>query len=183
MESLEIILENAGRRPDPAELVRLADRKNAYFRELIAGIGPGDLLPGIAELLAELRRRGVRTAVASMSHNAPEVLHRLGVRPLIDAVVDPASVAVGKPDPEIFLAAAEALGVRTDDCAAVEDAQAGVEAIRAAGMVAVGVGKRLEGAHWLVDDTRLITADALERLVAARGQRDERGAVAAAALG
>jgi beta-phosphoglucomutase len=178
MESLEIILDNAGRRPDPAERVRLADRKNAYFRELIAGIGPGDLLPGMGELLAELRRRGVRTAVASMSHNAPEVLDRLGIRPLIDAVVDPATVMVGKPDPEIFLAAAEALGVRPDDCAAIEDAQAGVAAIRAAGMVAVGVGEQLEGAHWRVDDTRLITADALERLVAARGQQDDRGAVA-----
>jgi beta-phosphoglucomutase len=175
MESLEIILEHAGRRPDPAERVRLADRKNAYFRELIAGIGPDDLLPGMGELLAELRRRGVRTAVASMSHNAPEVLDRLGIRPLIDAVVDPGSVMVGKPDPEIFLAAADALDVRTDDCAAIEDAQAGVAAIRAAGMVAVGVGTRLEGADWLVDDTRLITADALAALVSER-RPDDRGA-------
>ena len=78
MESLEIILEHAGRRPDPAETVRLAERKNAYFRELIAGITPADLLPGIGELLAELRRRGVRTAIASMSHNASEVRRPAG---------------------------------------------------------------------------------------------------------
>ncbi len=174
MESLEIILDNAGRRPDPVERVRLADRKNAYFRELIAGISPGDLLPGMGELLAELRSRGVRTAVASMSHNAPEVLDRLGVRPLIDAVVDPGSVKVGKPDPEIFLAAAEQLDVRPEDCAAIEDAQAGVAAIRAAGMAAVGVGARLEGADWRVSDTRRITADALGRLVASRGRKGDR---------
>ena len=78
-----------------------------------------------------------------MSHNVWDVVGRLGIEPLIDVIVDPASLVKGKPDPEIFLAAAERLGVRFEDCVGIEDARAGIEAIRAARMVAVGVGADL----------------------------------------
>lgn len=161
MESLEIILENAGRTANLQDSVRLADRKNAYFRELIQAITPADLLPGIGDLLVALRARGVKTAIASMSHNVWDVVRRLGIEPLIDVIVDPATLVKGKPDPEIFLAAAERLRVRFEDCVGIEDARAGVEAIKAARMVAVGVGHDLPGADWLVDDTRSLTVDAL----------------------
>ncbi|HEX7400264.1 MAG TPA: beta-phosphoglucomutase, partial [Candidatus Limnocylindrales bacterium] len=162
MESLEIILDNAGRTASLQDKVRLAERKNAYFRELIEGITPDDLLPGIGDLLAGLRARGVKTAIASMSHNVWDVVARLGIEPLIDLIVDPATLVKGKPDPEIFLAAAEQLGVRFEDCVGIEDARAGVEAIKAARMVAVGVGSDLPAADWLVADTRSLTVDALE---------------------
>jgi alpha,alpha-trehalose phosphorylase len=162
MESLDIILEHAGRAENLQDKVRLAERKNAYFRELIDAITPADLLPGIGDLLAGLRARGVKTAIASMSHNVWDVVRRLGIEPLIDLIVDPATLVKGKPDPEIFLAAAEHLGVRFEDCVGIEDARAGVEAIKAARMVAVGVGHDLPGADWLVADTRSLTVDALE---------------------
>jgi len=164
MESLEIILDSAGRTASLQDKVRLAERKNAYFRELIEGITPDDLLPGIGDLLAGLRARGVKTAIASMSHNVWDVVARLGIEPLIDLIVDPATLVKGKPDPEIFLAAAEQLGVRFEDCVGIEDARAGVEAIKAARMVAVGVGRDLPAADWLVADTRSLTVDALEAL-------------------
>jgi beta-phosphoglucomutase len=176
MESLEIILENAGRTENLQDKVRLADRKNAYFRELIAGITPADLLPGIGDLLAGLRARGVRTAIASMSHNVWDVVRGLGIEPFIDVIVDPAALVKGKPDPEIFLAAAEKLGVRFENCVGIEDARAGIEAIKAARMVAVGVGRDLLGADWVVANTRSITVEALDALftasrpMAARGQ-------------
>jgi beta-phosphoglucomutase len=170
MESLEIILENAGRTESLEDRVRLADRKNAYFRELIAGITPADLLPGIGDLLADLRARGVKTAIASMSHNVWDIVRRLGIEPFVDLIVDPAALVRGKPDPEIFLAAAEQLGVRCEDCVGIEDARAGVAAIKAARMVAVGVGRDLPGADWLVEDTGALTADALEALFQAERQ-------------
>jgi alpha,alpha-trehalose phosphorylase len=166
MESLQIILDHAGQTAELRDKVRLADRKNAYFRELIAAITPADLLPGMRELLEDLRARGIRTAVASMSHNVWEVVRRLGIEALIDVIVDPATLVKGKPDPEIFLAAAERLGVRFEDCVGIEDARAGIEAIRAARMVPVGIGTDLPGAAWLVSDTRLLTVDALADLVA-----------------
>jgi beta-phosphoglucomutase len=165
MESLQIILDNAGETPSLEDKVRLADRKNAYFRELIEQVTPADLLPGIGELLADLRARGIRTAIASMSHNVWDVVERLGIRELVDVIVDPAALVKGKPDPEIFLSAAEQLGVRFEDCAGIEDAKAGIEAIRAARMVSVGVGGDLD-ADWGITDTRDLTVDALARLFA-----------------
>ncbi len=164
MESLEIILEHAGRTESLEDRVRLADRKNAYFRELIKAITPADLLPGIAALLGELRAAGVKTAIASMSHNVWDVVRSLGIEDDVDLIVDPAALVKGKPDPEIFLAAAEQLGVRFEDCVGIEDARAGVEAIKAARMVAVGVGRDLPGADWRVDSTASLTRDALAGL-------------------
>jgi beta-phosphoglucomutase len=178
MESLEIILENAGRTENLQDKVRLADRKNAYFRELIAGITPADLLPGIGDLLAGLRARGVRTAIASMSHNVWDVVRGLGIEPFIDVIVDPAALVKGKPDPEIFLAAAERLGARFEDCVGIEDARAGIEAIKAARMVAVGVGHDLPGADWIVADTRSLTVHSLEALFASRNPRRPSAAAA-----
>jgi beta-phosphoglucomutase len=168
MESLQIILDNAGQTASLADRVRLADRKNAYFRELIEQVTPSDLLPGMGELLVDLRGRGIRTAIASMSHNVWDVVERLGIRSLVDVIVDPASLVKGKPDPEIFLSAAEQLGVRFEDCVGIEDARAGIEAIRAARMTAVGVGVDLAGADWSVTDTRELTLDALATLFGGR---------------
>jgi beta-phosphoglucomutase len=164
MESLDIILEHAGHTASLPDKVRLADRKNAYFRELIDAITPADLLPGIGDLLADLRAQGVRTAIASMSHNVYDVVRHLGIEDRVDAIVDPPTLVKGKPDPEIFLAAAELLGVRFEDCAGIEDARAGIQAIKAARMVAVGVGADLPGCDWLVADTRALTFDALAAL-------------------
>jgi beta-phosphoglucomutase len=165
LESLEILLAHAGRTGlSDAEKLALGDRKNGYFRELIAGVTPADLFPGIEALLRDLRAAGVLVGLASASHNAPEVVRRLGIGELIDASADVATIVRGKPDPEIFLAAAAALGVRPEDCAGVEDARAGVEAIKAAAMRAVGVGTDLPGADWIVDDTRRLTREAIARL-------------------
>jgi alpha,alpha-trehalose phosphorylase len=171
MESLELILEMAGQSMPPERKAVLAARKNSYFKELIASITPADLFPGVGDLLAELRAGEIGIAIASASHNAAEVVRRLGIGDRVDAIVDPSAIVKGKPDPEIFLAAAEQLGVRPEDCVGVEDARAGIEAIRAARMVAVGVGTDLPGAHWVVDDTRRLTLDAFARLFGGPDQR------------
>ena len=161
LDSLAIILEHGGATVSPGERGALAARKNGYYREMVAGITPSELLPGIESLLRDLREAGIPVAVASASANAKDVIDRLGIRSLVDLLVDPATVAIGKPDPEIFLRAAEGLRVRPECCAGVEDAQAGVEAIRAAGMFAIGVGGALVGTDWTVATTSELTLDAI----------------------
>jgi beta-phosphoglucomutase len=138
--SLELILAQSERLYTVAEKQALAARKNAHYQQLIATMTPAHLLPGATEVLGEAKTLGLRTGLASASRNGPEVLQRLGIADCFDTVVDPAALARGKPDPEIFLKAAAQLGVPASACIGVEDAAAGVQAIKAAGMFAVGVG-------------------------------------------
>ncbi|MGZ9585277.1 beta-phosphoglucomutase [Paenibacillus marinisediminis] len=142
MESLELILANSkdDRTYTPSEKMMLADRKNENYKQLIQQITPADLLPGIAQLLQDLRNADIRIGLASASHNAPMIVDLLQVASYFDVIVDPGTLKKGKPDPDIFLTAAALLGVAPDSCIGVEDAEAGIEAIRRAGMFAVGVG-------------------------------------------
>ncbi|HET6486149.1 MAG TPA: beta-phosphoglucomutase [Spirochaetia bacterium] len=162
-DSLRIILRHAGVSKDTGEVELLAEIKNGYYRELLQTITPARILPGMAELLRELRRRGIKTALASVSRNAAQILERLDIASSIDFVLEAGTVLKGKPDPEIFLRAAEGLGVPPRNCAGVEDARTGLQAIRAAGMFAVGIGADLPEAHWKLPDTRGLTADELGR--------------------
>ena len=163
MESLAIILRHAGRTMSDAEAQAFAGRKNDVYRTLISTLTPADLLPGIGELLAGLRAGGIRIGLASASHNAPAILDRLQIRDLVEYVVNPGEVSRGKPDPEVFLRAAEALGVPPRDCAGVEDAVAGIQAIKAAGMFAVGIGSGLTEADWTLASTAELTRQELQR--------------------
>lgn len=138
--SLEILLETASRPYTEAEKQELASRKNDYYREQIGHFGPRDLLPGAREAIESVRQAGLKVALASASRNAGLLLQRLGVAGLFDVVVDANHIRRSKPDPEIFLAAASALGVAPDECIGVEDAAAGIASIHAAGMAAVGIG-------------------------------------------
>ena len=134
-------------------MAALAEKKNATYRKLIRTITPAHLLPGMGALLAQLRAHGIRTALASVSHNAAEIVKRLGIEKDLDFIVDPRDVVKGKPDPEVFFRAAEALGIPNDCCAGIEDARPGIQAIKEAGMFAVGIGADLPGADWILADT------------------------------
>jgi beta-phosphoglucomutase len=140
MGSLDLILARAPRTYTPEEKRKLADAKNGHYQELIAAMTPNDLLPGALRALEGVRAAGLKIGLASVSRNAFTVLDRLGIRDRFDDVVDAATIANGKPHPEIFLTAAAHLGVEPRDCLGVEDAAAGVASIKDAGMVAVGVG-------------------------------------------
>lgn len=139
MGSLALIL---GDRPgyDDGERARLAAVKNDWYLEEIAHFGPGDLFTGARDAIEQCRAAGLRVTLASASRNAPLLLARMEIATLFDAVVDPASVARGKPAPDIFLAAARAVGAAPARTLGVEDAVAGIEAIHAAGMPSLGVG-------------------------------------------
>lgn len=136
--SLEIILE--GREVSEEEAEQLMARKDRYYQELIQCLSPKDLLPGVRELLFDLRQKGVKVAVATVSKNARDVLMRLEILDEFDVLVDGYSGARSKPDPDLFLYAAAKMGVPPSECVVLEDAPAGIEAAEAAGMYAVGIG-------------------------------------------
>lgn len=142
MASLDLILQAGGKQNDYTEAQKeaLAAEKNANYLKLVDTLTPADILPGMAPFLISVHRQGYRMAIASASKNAPRVLHNLGISDYFPNIVDPSTLSKGKPDPEIFLKGAAEIGLRPEACIGVEDAAAGVQAIKAAGETAVGIG-------------------------------------------
>lgn len=142
--SLEKILIHGGRESDftAEEKASLADKKNMYYRSLIQKLTPADILPGISQLISNIKEQGLKIALASVSKNALTVMKRLELKEQFDFIVDAKKIKNGKPDPEIFLKAAKQLNVEPVSCVGIEDAAAGIEAIKKAGMFAVGIGSR-----------------------------------------
>ncbi|HJR80001.1 MAG TPA: beta-phosphoglucomutase [Anaerolineales bacterium] len=139
-ESLLLILKD---RLYPEEKIQeMMERKNNYYLESIKEISPRDLLPGAKELLEEIRAAGLKNALGSASRNAGEVLDRLGIRYLFDAISDGHSVERQKPAPDLFLHAAGQFGLSPEQCVVVEDAAAGIEAAKAGGFRSIGLGPR-----------------------------------------
>jgi beta-phosphoglucomutase len=142
MQCMDIILGLGGLSMAQPEKERQAARKNAWYVELVSAMGKDEMLPGAEAYIESLRARGVGVALGSASKNAPLILDRLGISSLFDAIVDGTKVSKSKPDPEVFLAGASALGIRPALCTVFEDAAAGIEAAKRAGMYAVGIGSR-----------------------------------------
>lgn len=141
MESLEIILERSASTYSQEEKERFASEKNERYRELLAQMTPEDVTDEVRRTLAELRRRGHRLAIGSSSKNARYILERTALTEAFDAISDGTNITRSKPDPEVFLKAAAFLGETPENCAVVEDAPAGIEAAKAAGMMAIGIGE------------------------------------------
>lgn len=139
MESLEVLLERAGREYSPEEKREMAERKNAYYRTLLETLSPEDTLPGARVMLSALRDRGIRIAIGSSSRNTPLILEKTALAAEVDAVADGNDIKRSKPFPDVFLIAAERLGLAPGLCLVVEDAPAGIEAGRRAGMAVFGI--------------------------------------------
>jgi len=146
-QSLKIILGD--RKIPPQRFHEMTERKNRYYRELLEGITPSDLLPGALDLIRELRAAGIEVAIGSASKNARTVVERLGLSGEVDALADGHCAQRTKPAPDLFLAAADMLAVPPHECLVVEDAAAGITAALLAGMWAVGLGpvERVGHAH------------------------------------
>lgn len=139
-ESLEIILEDSEIDYTQDKKRSLMDRKNTYYREYLDDLEEKSLLEGALETITGLRERGLLVAVASSSKNAPKILEKLHLKNAFDAVVDGNMILHGKPHPEVFLKAVEALGCECKRTIVVEDAESGIEAAQRAGTVAVAIG-------------------------------------------
>jgi len=161
MESLEIILEkdDVPGRYSMHEKEALAKEKNDEYVTLIQTITPDDMLPGILDLLNDLKQRGIKTAIASASRNAHTIVERLEIGHLFDFIADAGKIKNQKPAPDVFLVSAENISVLPDQCVGVEDASAGIIAIKAAGMIAVGIGDAeiLKGADMIIPETKDLT--------------------------
>lgn len=140
MESLRILLEVGGAIATEEEREEMAAEKNREYVDYISKLEPSEILPGAGGYLLQLRGRGVKIALGSASKNAGFILSRLGIAELFDAVIDGTKVSKAKPDPEVFLAASAALGLPPSECVVFEDAEAGVQAGKAAGCRVVGIG-------------------------------------------
>ncbi|WP_028296670.1 beta-phosphoglucomutase [Olivibacter sitiensis] len=156
VQSLQLILKWAGIEKTEAEQEALAAKKNDWYLELVNQMKMGDTLPGAEEFLKESKAAGYKIALGSASKNARLILEKTGIIDYFDAIIDGNGVSASKPDPEVFLKGAEALGVEPADCLVFEDAQAGIDAARVGGMHVVGIGKAedLHGTDFVIRDLR-----------------------------
>lgn len=144
MESLEIILERYDKKLSWEEKQALAEEKNRTYVKLLGQMTEKDLSSEVKETLDTLRTKGLKLAIGSSSKNAKFILERLGLKDYFDAVSDGTNISRSKPDPEVFLKAAEFLHMEPSACLVVEDAKAGVEAARAGGFDSAGLGEAAE---------------------------------------
>jgi len=139
-ESLMYIIR--GRNYSEAQIQEMMDRKNRYYNEMITSMSPQDLVTGGRDLLSEIRNAGIKVAIASGSKNCRLVLEHLDIMSYLDGIADGYSVVNSKPAPDLFVYAAGLVQIPTPDCLGVEDADAGIEAIKTAGMQALGIGPK-----------------------------------------
>ena len=141
MESLSIILKKYdGEELSLEEKEKLAEQKNTYYRNLLKTMTPEDVSDEVRETLEELRKRGYKIAIGSSSQNAKMILNQVGLTDAFDEISDGTNIVRSKPDPEVFLKAADFLGLEPEECAVVEDAYAGIDAAKAGKMTAIAIG-------------------------------------------
>ena len=141
MDSLEIILEKyQGPALSQADKERLAQQKNDIYRQSLSEMSTADLSDEVRETLDALRALGLKLAIGSSSKNTPFILGQIGLGDYFDAVSDGNNITRSKPDPEVFVKAAEMLGIAPENCLVVEDAVSGAEAGHAGGMKVACLG-------------------------------------------
>ncbi|WP_191363538.1 beta-phosphoglucomutase [Limosilactobacillus oris] len=168
MDSLELILKAGGHENDytQEEKEALATEKNDNYIKLVETLTPADILPGMKNLLDELKDNGYHIVLASASKNAPKVLKYLQITDYFEGIVDPAKLSHGKPDPEIYSEAAKLMNLPANQVAGLEDAQAGVESINRAGEVSIGFGASLKDAAVKFNDTSEVSLAAIKEQMA-----------------
>ena len=140
MASLEIVLERYDGTLTQEEKEAAAEEKNNRYRELLKNMSPADLSAEVKETLDALRAKGLLLGIGSSSKNTRFILGQIGLGDYFDKISDGTNITRSKPDPEVFLKAAEYLGLEPKDCLVVEDAVAGIQAAIAAGMDSAAVG-------------------------------------------
>lgn len=165
MASLDIILEKGKRPYSDAEKLALAEKKNNNYVEMIGTLKPAEILPGVKAFLTDLRYAGIKTSICSASKNAVMILERLELVPYFDTIVSGNDTTRSKPDPQVFQIAADRFGFSGAECLVFEDAYAGIQGAKAAGMMAVGIGQPevLTNADLVYTGTALLSLDDIRK--------------------
>ncbi|MEY4905759.1 MAG: beta-phosphoglucomutase [Bacteroidota bacterium] len=158
VESLRRILEWGNLELDEVEQVAWAKQKNDWYLEYVANMTEAEILPGVLSLFDDIKAAGVKIVLGSASKNARLILDKVNLLSSFDFVVDGTMVTNSKPDPEVFLKGAEAVGADPKECIVFEDAAEGVKAALRGGMYAVGVG------DYVVLNRANLTTDALNHI-------------------
>ncbi|WP_435355085.1 beta-phosphoglucomutase [Emticicia sp. SJ17W-69] len=141
MDSLDLILKHGGVELSEDQKLELAAKKNEHYLSLVSKMTPDDILPGVQDFFKQIKQTDVKIGLGSVSKNAKMILEGVGLLDDFDAIIDGTKISKGKPDPEVFLKGAAELGFSQNECIVFEDAVAGVEAGKNAGMKVVGIGK------------------------------------------
>lgn len=150
MESFEIILEKSDKAYSLEEKEILIARKNEYYKEYLKEMSPADVSSEVRDTLKELKAAGIKIAIGSSSKNAEFILKQIDLIDEFDDIVDGNHIQQSKPDPQVFLLAAERIGLRPDECLVVEDAMAGIEAARRGGFQSAGIGSSVAGCDYIL---------------------------------
>lgn len=140
MASLDIVLEKSNKKYSNEEKIALATKKNDIYVKLLDNITENDCSNEVRNTLLELKRRGIKIAIGSSSKNTPKILNRLGIYSYFDAISDGNNITHSKPNPEVFLKAAQFINENPQDCLIVEDAIAGIDAGIAGGFKTAAIG-------------------------------------------
>lgn len=140
MASLEIILEKSDKQYTQEEKEQFTEKKNTLYRQLLHNMSPKDVADEVRQTLVELKQRGYKLAIGSSSKNTQFIIRQVDIESYFDAVADGNDITYSKPDPEVFLKAAAKLCIPPEECAVVEDADAGIRAAKAGNMMAFALG-------------------------------------------
>lgn len=140
MNSLEIILSYSSGKFSEVEKEALAEEKNDIYRAYLQKLTPSEVSEDVRETLSSLRSKDYKLAIGSSSKNTMLILEKTDMEKYFDAISDGNNISHCKPDPEVFDKAAEYLNLRNEECVVVEDAESGIDAAKAGGFIAVGIG-------------------------------------------
>ncbi len=159
MDALKIILDSGGLSLNENEMEKLAAEKNNWYLELLSNLSENDVLPGIHNYLMELKKNDIQIGLASASKNAKFVLDKIGLKSKFQVIIDGHNIKNSKPDPEVFLSCSTELKIDARNCLVIEDAKAGVEAAKRAGMMVIGIGdaEELSEADIVIESTRILS--------------------------
>ncbi|AMA64811.1 Beta-phosphoglucomutase [Candidatus Arsenophonus lipoptenae] len=165
IESLEKILIYGDKEKifNTTEKYILMAKKNDYYVKLLSKLSKRDIFPGVLDFIKQTRKKKIPCAIASASKNATLILERLNIKDYFNVIVDPYSVTNSKPNPEIFLMAANLINILPSEAIGFEDSQAGIDGLNKANIFSVGISSEnnLVGAKLLVNSFKKINFEQL----------------------